>query len=89
MNPRNKKVCIICTLDRFANTVRPKKIKEFLEKNGYIVELINTYPNKVKSKSPIPIFAASYMQSLTSLRRRIPHPPKVMDCQEFLDMTLA
>lgn len=55
MNSRNKKVCIICSLDRFANTVRPKKIKEFLEKNGYIVELINTYSNKVNSRSSIMI----------------------------------
>jgi hypothetical protein len=55
MNPRKKRVCIICSLDRFANSVRPKKIKEFLEKNRYIVELINTYPNKVKSSSTIMI----------------------------------
>ncbi len=53
MNPRNKKVCIICGLDRFANAVRPKKVKEFLEKNGYNVELINTYRNKVKPRAPV------------------------------------
>ena len=51
MNTYNKKVCIICGLDRFANAVRPKKIKEFLKKNGYNVELINTYPTRAKPKS--------------------------------------
>lgn len=81
MNPRKKKVCIICSLDRFANAVRPKKIKEFLEKNGYIVELINTYPNKVNSRPSvmtgkirrffIPRFLRNYLFILDIKRRAI------------------
>lgn len=37
-----KKIAIICFLDGFANSVRPKEIKKFLEKRGHHVELINT-----------------------------------------------
>ena len=81
MNPRKKRVCIICSLDRFANGLRSKKIKEFLEKNGYIVELINTYPNKIKSRSSvmirkirrffIPRFLRNYIFILDIKRRAI------------------
>lgn len=37
------KIGILCTLDGFANSVRPLKIKEFLEKRGYHVKIIDTY----------------------------------------------
>lgn len=44
-----KKVGIICSLDKFANSIRATKIKRFLEKKGYNVKLINTYPVDKKS----------------------------------------
>lgn len=38
-----KNIAIICSLDGFANSAKPTKIKEFLENHGHTVTLINTY----------------------------------------------
>jgi hypothetical protein len=37
-----KKAIILCTLDKFANAVKPNKLKNFLEKNGFCVELFSS-----------------------------------------------
>jgi hypothetical protein len=47
---KGKTVIIVCRLDGYANSVRPIKIKEFLEKKKYTVEIYNTY-NKNSSES--------------------------------------
>jgi hypothetical protein len=52
MKTKKIKVVIICSLDRFANAVRPKEIQKFLTKRGYKVELLNTYDN-VETKKAI------------------------------------
>lgn len=45
------KVVIIGCMDKFANAVRPSKIKNYLEQNGHQVEIINTYEESTKKPS--------------------------------------
>ena len=57
----NRKVAIICALDGLANSIRPVRIKEFLEKHGYVVRLIDIKEeNYLKAKE---IFKHVYLGS--------------------------
>jgi hypothetical protein len=49
-NTENSKVLIICRLDGFANSVRPKKIKELLEKGGFEVDILDTITFNIFNK---------------------------------------
>jgi hypothetical protein len=40
---KKKNIFIICSLDGFANSIRPLEIKKFLEKKNYKVKLLNFY----------------------------------------------
>jgi hypothetical protein len=54
MNLNKKRVVVICSLDGFANSVRPVEIKKYLEKDGHTVTLINTSQSaKTKRKDSI------------------------------------
>ena len=41
MKPISKKIAILCTLDSFANSIRPMEIKKYLLRRGYKVTLVN------------------------------------------------
>jgi len=48
---KKKKVLIICRMDGFANSIRPKKIKNLLEKKGFEVDILDTITFKINDEN--------------------------------------
>ena len=71
MKNHAKRIAILCNLDNYANSVRPFKIKRYLESKGHTVVLINhtqiyktSHPNYLQ-RSDISGLLASVRQSIT------------------------
>jgi len=56
------KIGIICSLDKFANGIRPNRIKNYLEKKGHEVHLINTHHEQNKLSPFLRYIAKLYVK---------------------------
>ena len=66
------KVLIVCSLDGYANSVRPREIEKFLKKNNYDVKLLNTFNgNKNIIKSNIKNIIKRFIPKIIKSRKLI------------------